>query len=142
MDAHGETTHSDHPETYNPWSIVNLVFHHLADEGLHPVLGETGDPGIPAAELLRAFGIRPAAEGNRMEAEQRNQRLAEIRAAFEQGLSAVGNQPRCLMLRAHDLGFRDVMQHTRTFGAVGSPPTALQATGGHDPGPRNPPRKG
>ena len=83
MDAHGETTHSDHPETYNPWSIVNLVFHHLADEGLHPVLGETGDPGAPAADLLRAFGIRPAAEGNRMEAEQRNQRLAEIRAAFD-----------------------------------------------------------
>jgi hypothetical protein len=83
MDAHGETTHSDHPETYNPWSIVNLVFHHLVDEGLHPVLGETGDPGRPAADLLRAFGITPAAEGNRMEAEQRNQRLAEIRAAFD-----------------------------------------------------------
>ena len=32
-------------ETYNPWSIVNLVFRHLADEGLHPVLGEAGDPG-------------------------------------------------------------------------------------------------
>jgi len=83
MDAHGETTHSDHPETYNPWSIVNLVFHHLAEEGLHPVLGEAGDPGKPAAELLRALGITPAAEGNRMESEQRNQRLAEIRAAFE-----------------------------------------------------------
>ena len=83
MDAHGETTHSDHPETFNPWSIVNLVFHHLASEGLHPVLGEAGDPGKPAAELLRALGITPAAEGNRMESEQRNQRLAEIRAAFE-----------------------------------------------------------
>ena len=45
MDAHGETTQSDHPETFNPWSIVNLVFNHLAEEGLHPVLGETGDPG-------------------------------------------------------------------------------------------------
>ena len=32
-------------ETYNPWSIVNLVFHHLADQGLHPVLGSAGDPG-------------------------------------------------------------------------------------------------
>ena len=31
-------------ETYNPWSIVNLVFRHLADEGLHPVLGD-GRPG-------------------------------------------------------------------------------------------------
>ena len=39
-------------ETYNPWSIVNLVFHHLADEGLHPILGTAGDPGGPAAELL------------------------------------------------------------------------------------------
>ena len=67
MDAHGETTHSDHPETFNPWSIVNLVFHHLAEEGLHPVLGEAGDPGKPAADLLRALGIKPAAEGNRME---------------------------------------------------------------------------
>jgi len=70
-------------ETYNPWSIVNLVFNHLAEEGLHPVLGEAGDPGKPAAELLRALGIMPAAEGNRMESEQRKQRLAEIRAAFE-----------------------------------------------------------
>ena len=32
-------------ETYNPWSVVNLVFTHLADQGLHPVLGESGDPG-------------------------------------------------------------------------------------------------
>ena len=31
-------------ETFNPWSVVNLVFHHLADRGLHPVLGESGDP--------------------------------------------------------------------------------------------------
>ena len=42
-------------ETYNPWSIVNLVFHHLADQGLHPILGESGDPGEPAAALLRAW---------------------------------------------------------------------------------------
>ena len=52
-------------ESYNPWSIVNLVFHHLAGEGLHPVLGESGDPGGPAAALLRALGIEPAPEGNR-----------------------------------------------------------------------------
>jgi hypothetical protein len=81
MDAHGETAPAE--ETFNPWSIVNLVFHHLASEGLHPVLGEAGDPGAPAADLLRALGIKPAAEGNRMESEQRKQRLAEIRAAFE-----------------------------------------------------------
>ena len=53
------------PETYNPWSVVNLVFHKLAQEGLHPVLGATGDPAPAAAELLRAMGITPAAEGNR-----------------------------------------------------------------------------
>ena len=55
----------DEPETFNPWSVVNLVFHHLSAQGLHPVLGESGDPGEPAAELLRALGIQPAAEGNR-----------------------------------------------------------------------------
>ena len=83
MDAHGETNHSPDPETYNPWSIVNLVFHHLAAEGLHPVLGEAGDPGPPAAELLRALGIKPAAEGSRQASEQTKQDLAAIRAAFD-----------------------------------------------------------
>jgi hypothetical protein len=71
------------PETYNPWSIVHLVFSHLAAEGLHPVLGETGDPGAPAAELLRALGITPAKEGSRQASEQTRQTLAEIRAAFD-----------------------------------------------------------
>jgi hypothetical protein len=56
----GEPQH----ESFNPWSVVNLVFQHLADQGLHPILGEAGDPGAPASELLRAFGIRPAPEGN------------------------------------------------------------------------------
>jgi hypothetical protein len=70
-------------ETFNPWSIVNLVFHHLASEGLHPVLGEAGDPGAPAADLLRALGIRPAAEGNRQASEKVKQHLAELRAAFD-----------------------------------------------------------
>ena len=83
MDAHGETNHSPDPETYNPWSIVNLVFHHLAQEGLHPVLGESGDPGAPAADLLRTLGITPAKEGNRQRSEQTKQDLAAIRAAFD-----------------------------------------------------------
>jgi hypothetical protein len=86
MDAYGETDPSQispTDETFNPWSIVNLVFHHLADEGLHPVLGEAGDPGRPAAELLRALGITPAAEGNRQASEQVKDRLAELRAAFD-----------------------------------------------------------
>jgi hypothetical protein len=73
--------HPDDEETYNPWSIVNLVFHHLADQGLHPVLGATGDPGAPAAELLKALGIEPAAEGNRQTSRGIQEHLAQIRSA-------------------------------------------------------------
>jgi hypothetical protein len=68
-------------ETYNPWSIVNLVFHHLAEQGLHPVLGGTGDPGAPAAELLKALGIEPAAEGNRQLSRDVDDQLARLRNA-------------------------------------------------------------
>jgi hypothetical protein len=68
-------------ERFNPWTIVNLVFHHLADEGLHPVLGEAGNPGAPAAELLAALGIEPVAEGNEKAVEQVRVQLAELRAA-------------------------------------------------------------
>jgi hypothetical protein len=71
---------SGEDETYNPWSIVNLVFHYLADEGLHPVLGDGGDPAAPASELLRSMGIRPAAEGNRQVSERVQDQLAQIRA--------------------------------------------------------------
>jgi uncharacterized protein (DUF362 family) len=69
-------------ETYNPWSIVNLVFEHLAEQGLHPILGEAGDPGTSAAELLRALGIQPAAEGNLKIAQDVREHLTEIRTAF------------------------------------------------------------
>ena len=68
-------------ESYNPWSVVNLVFHHLADQGLHPVLGATGDPGPPAAALLVALGIEPAAEGNRQVMRDVREHLATIRTA-------------------------------------------------------------
>jgi len=70
-----------HVETFNPWSVVNLVFEHLAAEGLHPVLGETGDPGGPAADLLQALGIQPAAEGNRKDSQHIQDHLAELRNA-------------------------------------------------------------
>jgi hypothetical protein len=73
-------------ETYNPWSIVNLVFHHLAEQGLHPVLGSAGYPGKPAADLLRSLGIEPLAEGNRQVPDGIRRHLAEIRAAvFDEG---------------------------------------------------------
>lgn len=68
------------PETYNPWTIVNLVFHRLAAEGLHPVLGEAGNPGEPAAALLRAMGIEPAAEGNGQVVQDVRQQLADLRS--------------------------------------------------------------
>jgi hypothetical protein len=75
---------SDDLETYNPWTVVNLVFNHLAEEGLHPVLGSTGDPGDAARALLRALGIEPAAEGNRNIMRDVHAHLAEIRlAVFE-----------------------------------------------------------
>ena len=70
-------------ETYNPWSIVNLVFRHLADEGLHPVLGESGDPGGPAAALIKALGIIPSTEGNKNVNRQVSDELARLREAFE-----------------------------------------------------------
>lgn len=68
-------------ETFNPWSIVHLVFHHLADKGLHPALGGAGDPGEPAAALLRALGIEPSQEGDRRVRVAVHEELADIRAA-------------------------------------------------------------
>lgn len=76
-------------ETYNPWTVVNLVFNHLAAQGLHPVLGESGDPGPPAAQLLRALGIQPAAEGDRQVSDRIRGELASLRAAvFGDGTDA------------------------------------------------------
>jgi hypothetical protein len=73
-------------ETYNPWSVVNVVFTHLSRQGLHPTLGESGDPGPPAQELLMALGIEPAPEGNRQVMREVREELAQIRAAvFEEG---------------------------------------------------------
>ena len=82
-----------HPETYNPWSIVNLVFHHLADEGLHPVLGESGDPGQGAIELLRALGITPAFESRPHVVTGVVDELARLREAFETAAASRGDDP-------------------------------------------------
>jgi len=76
------TTEGSEPETYNPWSVVNLIFTHLSDQGLHPTLGESGDPGPPARALLVALGIEPAAEGNREVMRDVRAHLAEIRAVM------------------------------------------------------------
>ena len=66
-------------ETFNPWTVVNLVFHHLADSGLHPVLGEAGDPAVPAAALLRALGIEPGRNDETVSSATVQDQLAEIR---------------------------------------------------------------
>ncbi|MGW7680508.1 hypothetical protein ACWGID_07190 [Kribbella sp. NPDC054772] len=75
-------TDSQPEESYNPWTVVHFVFEHLTDAGLHPVLGATGHPGEPAAELLRCLGIRPDPQGDQRLAEQTEARLAELREAF------------------------------------------------------------
>ena len=67
-------------ETFNPWTVVNLVFHHLADHGLHPVLGESGDPAVPATALLRAMGIEPGRNDETVSSATVQDQLAEIRA--------------------------------------------------------------
>ena len=67
-------------ETFNPWSVVNVVFHHLAEKGLHPVLGEAGDPAQPAADLLRALGIQPGPERSEHVRQDIKQHLADLRA--------------------------------------------------------------
>jgi hypothetical protein len=72
---------SDEVETYNPWTVVNLVFSRLAAEGLHPVLGSAGDPSGPATDLLRALGITPSAEGNRQVVRDVRDHLATMREA-------------------------------------------------------------
>lgn len=71
-------------ERYSPWTVVHLVFDHLAAQGLEPVLGETGDPSVPAAELLRSMGIDPGqpAQGDGYLARQVRDELAELRAHY------------------------------------------------------------
>jgi hypothetical protein len=73
---------TSHRETYNPWTVVNVVFNHLVDQGLHPTLGATGHPGEPAAALLRALGISPRAEGDIRMAQNIQDHLAQLRATM------------------------------------------------------------
>ena len=69
-------------ETFNPWTVVTLVFHHLADHGLHPVLGETGDPAVPAADLLRAMGIEPGRNDESVTSPTVQDELAALRDRY------------------------------------------------------------
>ena len=69
-------------ETYNAWTVVHLVFHHLADKGLHPVLGDRGDPGVPAAALLRALGVEPGRNDESVTSPQVQDELAALRARY------------------------------------------------------------
>jgi hypothetical protein len=77
-----EPDHVTDAESFNPWSIVNLVFHHLAEQGLHPVLGRYGDPAPHAAALLVALGVEPAAEGNRQVMRDVHQHLSTLRTTM------------------------------------------------------------
>jgi hypothetical protein len=72
-------------ESFNPWSVVNVVFHHLVDNGLHPVLA--GNPNQPAADLLRALGIQPGPENSEQGRQDIDQHLADLRVAV------VGERP-------------------------------------------------
>jgi hypothetical protein len=56
------SAHDADVESYNPWSVVNLVFTHLSDQGLHPILMRASAAATPS----RGAGDQPAPEGNRM----------------------------------------------------------------------------
>jgi hypothetical protein len=73
-------------ETFNPWSVVNLVFHHLAEQGLHPVLGETGDPAEAASALLTALGIASAPDHAGPAAAPVQDMLADLRKKMMPGI--------------------------------------------------------
>lgn len=70
---------NEQAETFNPWTVVNLVFNHLAEHGLHPVLGDAGDPAVPAAALLRALGIEPGRNDETVASPNVQSQLAELR---------------------------------------------------------------
>ncbi|HEX6444057.1 MAG TPA: hypothetical protein VF053_03135 [Streptosporangiales bacterium] len=72
-------------ETYNPWTIVNVAFHHLVENGCHPTLGDGGDPGEPAAALLRALGITPTVEGDARASQDMRDHLSDLRRAMLDG---------------------------------------------------------
>lgn len=68
-------------ETYNPWTVVDLVFKHLTDQGFQPVLGHD-NPATAAAALLQALGIAPSAAPDARAIRRRDDELAALRAKF------------------------------------------------------------
>lgn len=70
------------PETFSPWTVVNVVFHHLVDSGLQPVIGETGDPSVPATALLRALGIEPGRNDEAVTSPAVQEELSALRARY------------------------------------------------------------
>ena len=74
-------SHGQPRETYSPWTVVNVVFGHLAEQGLHPTLGvANGNPGEPAAALLRALGIEPSADGDIRTTQRMRSELEQMRS--------------------------------------------------------------
>jgi hypothetical protein len=69
-------------ETYSPWTVVNVVFTHLAEHGMHPVLGGSGPPAEPAAELLCRLGITPMKGGDSRTTQRVRDELAQMRASL------------------------------------------------------------
>ncbi len=59
-----------------------MVFDHLVANGLHPVLGETGDPSGPATDLLRALGVEPGPERPAHTHIDVSEQLAELRVTM------------------------------------------------------------
>ncbi|MGH3493492.1 MAG: hypothetical protein ACRDZT_03490 [Acidimicrobiales bacterium] len=79
---HEDAEHYEDAEqqAYSPWTVVNVVFAHLVDQGLTPSLGTAGDPGEPAARLLQALGIAASVEGDPRISRRTHDELAQMRA--------------------------------------------------------------
>lgn len=70
-------------QVYSPWTIVNIVFKHLVDQGLRPTLGSAGDPREPATALLRTLGVSASVEGDPRLAQRIQDDLARMRAQMD-----------------------------------------------------------
>ncbi len=73
----------DVQQAYNPWTVVDVIFEHLTDQGFRPTLGSDGDPAEPAAALLRTLGVTPSQEGDPRVMRRVHRELAHMRAQME-----------------------------------------------------------